>query len=219
VEPDPILRPGIRDNDCPNDAEPVITMRNEEELSMTTKAELPAWGIDLVHSSVGFTVRHLVVSKVRGKFTRWTGVILMDEQDLTRTQVDVTIEPGSVDTGVEQRDNHLRSADFFDVEKYPTMAFTSTRVEKATDGALRLHGNLTMHGVTRPVTLEVEYAGTQKDPWGGLRAGFSARTSLERKDFGLMWNQLLEAGGVAVGEKVDIELEIEAVKQVPAAAA
>jgi polyisoprenoid-binding protein YceI len=193
-------------------------MRNEEELSMATKAELPAWGIDLVHSSVGFTVRHLVVSKVRGKFTRWTGTILMDEHDLTRAQVDVSIEPASVDTGVEQRDNHLRSADFFDVEKYPTMAFKSTRVEKAPDGSLRLHGNLTMHGVTRPVTLDVEYAGSQKDPWGGFRAGFSARTSLDRKEFGLTYNQLLEAGGVVVGEKVDIDIEVEAVKQVPAAA-
>jgi len=185
---------------------------------MTNRAELPSWGVDLVHSSVGFTVRHLVVSKVRGKFARWTGTILMDEHDLSRTQVDVTIEPASVDTGVEQRDNHLRSADFFDVEKYPTMAFKSSRVEKAKDGSLRLFGDLTLHGVTRPVTLEVEFAGSQKDPWGGLRAGFSARTSLDRKDFGLTYNQLLETGGVVVGEKVDIDIEVEAVKQAPVAA-
>ncbi len=194
-------------------------MTKGEELSMTAKAELPTWGMDLVHSSVGFIVRHLVVTKVRGKFTRWTGTIRMDENDLTRTQVDVSIEPASVDTGVEQRDNHLRSADFFDAEKYPTMAFKSSRVEKTKDGSLLLHGNLTLHGVTRPVELEVEYAGTQKDPWGGLRAGFSARGSVNRKDFGLTYNQILETGGVAVGEKVDIDIEIEAVKQVPAAAA
>lgn len=143
----------------------------------------------------------------------------MDEHDLTGAEVDIVIEPASVDTGVEQRDNHLRSADFFDAEKYPTMTFKGSRVEKAKDGSLRLHGNLTLHGVTQPVALEVEYAGTQKDPWGGLRAGFSARGSLNRKDFGLTWNQLLEAGGVAVGEKVEVEIEVEAVKQVPAAAA
>jgi polyisoprenoid-binding protein YceI len=185
---------------------------------MRSNADLPVWAPDPVHSSIGFTVRHLVVSKVRGSFTRWTGTLLMDEHDLARTQVDVSIETASVDTGVEQRDNHLRSADFFEVEKYPTMTFTSTRVEKATDGELKLHGNLTLHGVTRPVVLNVEYAGTQKDPWGGYRAGFSARTSLDRKDFGLTWNQLLEAGGVAVGDRVDIDIEIEAVQQVPATA-
>ncbi len=185
---------------------------------MTHTADLPTWAPDLVHSSIGFSVRHMVVSKVRGKFTRWTGTIRMDENDLARTQVDVAIETAGVDTGVEQRDNHLRSADFFDVEKFPAMAFKSTSVEKAPDGSLRLFGNLTLHGVTKPVTLEVEFAGSQKDPWGGTRAGFSARTSLDRRDFGLTYNQLLETGGVLVGEKVDVDIEIEAVKQVPAAA-
>jgi polyisoprenoid-binding protein YceI len=185
---------------------------------MTRNAELAIWSADPVHSSIGFSVRHLVVSKVRGKFGRWTGSIRMDEHDLAATQVDVSIETASVDTGVEQRDNHLRSADFFDVEKFPAMTFKSTRVEKK-DGELHLHGSLTLHGVTQPVVLIVEFAGTQKDPWGGLRAGFSARTSLDRKEFGLTWNQLIEAGGVAVGDKVEIDIEIEAVKQVPAAAA
>ncbi len=182
---------------------------------MSYEAELPVWGIDLVHSNIGFTVRHMVVSKVRGKFTRWNGTIRMDENDLARTEVDIAIEPASVDTGVEQRDNHLRSPDFFDVATHPAMTFRSTRVEKARDGSLRLNGNLTLHGVTRPVTLDVEYAGTQKDPWGGFRAGFSARTSLDRKDFGLSYNQILETGGVLVGEKVDVDIEIEAVKQAP----
>ena len=180
---------------------------------MPYDAELPTWGIDLVHSSIGFTVRHMVVTKVRGKFTRWNGTIRMDENDLLRTQVDISIEPASVDTGVEQRDNHLRSPDFFDVEKYPTMTFKSIRVEKANDGTLRLIGNLTLHGVTLPVSLDVEYAGTQKDPWGGYRAGFSARTTLDRKDFGLTYNQILETGGVVVGEKVNVDIEVEAVKQ------
>lgn len=182
---------------------------------MTYENELPSWGIDLVHSNIGFAVRHLVVSKVRGKFTRWTGTIRMDENALRRTEVDIAIEPASIDTGVEQRDNHLRSPDFFDAAKYSTMTFKSTGVEQSKNGDLRLRGNLTMHGVTRPVTLDVEFAGTQKDPWGGFRAGFSARTSLDRKDFGLTWNQVLETGGVVVGDKVDVDIEIEAVKQAP----
>jgi polyisoprenoid-binding protein YceI len=182
---------------------------------MADHVELPVWGIDLVHSSIGFTVRHLVVSKVRGKFTRWAGTIHMDEHELTKTRVEIGIETASVDTGVEQRDNHLRSPDFFDVASHPTMTFRSTRVERAADGTLRLHGDLSLHGVTRPVLLAVEYAGTQKDPWGGYRAGFSARTSLDRKDFGLAWNQVLETGGVMVGDKVDVDIEIEAVKQAP----
>ncbi len=178
---------------------------------MTTKADLPIWTPDLVHSSVGFSVRHLVVSKVRGKFAKWSGTIRMDEHDLARAEVDVSIETASVDTGVEQRDNHLRSPDFFDVEKFPQLRFTSKKVEALGGDELRVTGDLTMHGVTREVTLEVEHAGRAKDPWGGARAGFSARTTLDRKDFGLGWNQLLEAGGVLVGERVDIEIEVEAV--------
>jgi len=185
---------------------------------MTSKRELQTWAPDPVHSSIGFAVRHLVVSKVRGKFAKWTGTLRMDEHDLASTQVDITIETASVDTGVEQRDNHLRSADFFDVGTYPAMTFKSTKVEMAQDGALKLHGNLTLHGVTRPIVLDVEYAGTQNDPWGGYRAGFSARASLDRRDFGLTYNQLLETGGVMVGEKVDVDIELEVIRQVPAAA-
>jgi len=191
---------------------------------MTTSLSLPIWAVDGAHSSIGFTVRHMVVSKVRGRFTRWSGTIAMDERDPAKAQVDITIEPASVDTGVEQRDNHLRSPDFFDVERYPTMTFRSTRSEKVGEREYRLIGDLTMHGVTRPVSLEVEFAGSAKDPWGGVRAGFSARGSLDRKDFGLTYNQLLETGGVVVGEKVDLDIEVEAVKQAapvpePAAAA
>lgn len=191
---------------------------------MTTSLSLPIWAVDGAHSSIGFTVRHMVVSKVRGRFTRWSGTIAMDERDPAKAQVEITIEPASVDTGVEQRDNHLRSPDFFDVERYPTMTFRSTRSEKVGEREYRLIGDLTMHGVTRPVSLEVEFAGSAKDPWGGVRAGFSARGSLDRKDFGLTYNQLLETGGVVVGEKVDLDIEVEAVKQAapvpePAAAA
>jgi polyisoprenoid-binding protein YceI len=191
---------------------------------MTTSSNLPIWAIDGAHSSIGFTVRHMVVSKVRGRFTRWNGTIAMDESDPARAAVEINIEPGSVDTGVEQRDNHLRSPDFFDVERYSAMTYVSTRIEKVGDENYRVLGNLTMHGVTRPVALEVEFAGSAKDPWGGVRAGFSARGSLDRKDFGLTYNQLLETGGVLVGEKVDLDIEVEAVKQAapvpePAAAA
>jgi polyisoprenoid-binding protein YceI len=179
------------------------------------------WTFDLAHSSVNFTVRHMVVSKVRGRFTRWGGSLAMDERDPSRATVDVSIEAASVDTGVEQRDTHLRSADFFDAERYPTLAFKSKRIEKTGEGSYQLFGDLTMHGVTRPVTLEVEFAGSAKDPWGGVRAGFSARTTIDRRDFGLTYNQLLETGGVVVGEKVEIGIEVEAVKQVevPASAA
>ena len=174
------------------------------------------WAFDLVHSSINFTVRHMVVSKVRGRFTRWDGTLVMDEKDPAGGRVDVVIEAASIDTGVAQRDEHLRSGDFFDVGRNPTITFKSTRVEKAGEGALKVTGDLTMHGVTRPVVLDVEYAGSAKDPWGGVRAGFSASTKLDRKDFGLTYNQLLETGGVLVGETVEIGIEAEMVKQVEA---
>ena len=186
---------------------------------MSARTQPQPWTFDLAHSSINFTVRHMVVSKVRGRFTRWGGSLVMDESDPAGAAVDVRIEAASVDTGVEQRDGHLRSADFFDAERFPTLAFRSSGIEQAGEGAYRLNGELTMHGVTRPVSLEVEFAGSAKDPWGGLRAGFSARTTLDRKDFGLTYNQLLETGGVLVGEKVEIGIEVEAVKQVAAPAA
>ncbi len=188
---------------------------------MKTTANLPSWTIDAAHSSIGFTVRHMVISKVRGRFTRWSGSMAMDERDPATAQVEIVIEPASIDTGVEQRDGHLKSPDFLDVEKHPVMRFRSTGIERRGDGEYRLTGDLTMHGVTRPVTLEVESAGSARDPWGGLRAGFSARGSLDRKEFGLGWNQVLETGGVLVGEKVDFDVEVQAVKQAaePASAA
>ena len=176
----------------------------------------PRWSFDLVHSSVNFTVRHMVVSKVRGRFTKWDGALVMDEQKPANGRVEVVIDAGSIDTGVEQRDGHLKSPDFFDVASFPTITFKSAKVETAGAGVLKVTGELTMHGVTRPVVLDVEYAGSAKDPWGGVRAGFSARTSLDRKDFGLTYNQLLETGGVVVGETVEISIEAEMVKQAPA---
>ncbi len=170
------------------------------------------WDIDVAHSAIHFHVRHMVISKVHGRFARWTGSIQLDQQDLTRSSVEVTIAAASIDTQVADRDAHLRSADFLDVARYPEMTFRSRRVEKKGD-ALRIVGDLSLHGVVREVALEAEFAGTGKDPWGNERAGFSARATLDRREFGLVWNAALETGGVLVGEKVEIAIELEAVKK------
>jgi polyisoprenoid-binding protein YceI len=170
------------------------------------------WDFDLTHSSVNFHVRHLMVSKVHGRFTTWGGTLLLDDDDITRSSVEVTIETASVDTKEEKRDAHLRSADFLDVEKFPTLTFKSTRIERKNDDELLVTGDLTIAGVTRSAQLAVELGGQVKDPWGGTRAGFSAKTTIHRKDYGLTWNSVLEAGGVVVGDKIEISLEIEAIK-------
>ncbi len=170
------------------------------------------WDIDTSHSGVHFSVRHMVIAKVRGAFERWQGAIDFDAADPTQSKVEVSIDTASIDTREPKRDEHLRSPDFLDVEKFPKMTFVSTKVEKVEDGVLRVHGDLTLHGVTQPVVLETELLGIGKDPWGNERIGFQARASLIRKDFGLGWNAMLETGGVLVGEKVDITLDIEAVK-------
>ena len=174
------------------------------------------WDIDVGHSAIHFHVRHMVISKVHGRFARWSGALQLDPQDLTRSSVEVAIDAASLDTQVADRDTHLRSADFLDVDRYPQITFRSKRVEKAGDG-LRVVGDLTLHGVTREVELEAEYAGTAKDPWGNERAGFAAKAAIDRRDYGLKWNAALETGGVLVGEKVEITIELEAVKQVVAA--
>jgi polyisoprenoid-binding protein YceI len=173
------------------------------------------WDIDVGHSAIHFWVRHMVISKVHGRFARWSGAIALDTQDLTRSKVDVRIEAASIDTQVADRDAHLRSADFLDVATHPEITFRSTRIEKTGDG-YRVVGELAMHGVAREVTLEAEFAGTGKDPWGNERAGFSAKASLDRRDYGLVWNAALETGGVLVGEKVEIAIELEAVKKAAA---
>ncbi len=171
------------------------------------------WEIDSGHSGIGFSVRHMVIAKVRGRFARWSGSIEAENGDPTRASVNVTVDASSIDTGVGDRDAHLKSADFLDVANHPEITFRSRRAEKAGSGKLRVTGDLTIHGVTREVVLDVTDEGRTKDPWGNQRAGFSARTSIDRKAFGLTWNQLLETGGVMVGERVDVELEVEAVKQ------
>jgi polyisoprenoid-binding protein YceI len=168
------------------------------------------WNIDATHSTIGFSIRHMVFSKVRGRFLKYTGAIKL-EDDVTKSWVEVSIDAASIDTGTAQRDTHLRSADFFDVEKFPELRFRSTRVEDTGGGRLRVIGDLTIRDVTREVALDAEPAGRGMDPWGNERSGFVAKTSIDRKDFGLHWNQVLEAGGVLVSDRLDIELDVQAV--------
>jgi polyisoprenoid-binding protein YceI len=181
---------------------------------MTTNS----WNIDAAHSGIHFSIRHMV-SKVRGRFTKLTGTIDVDDDDLTRSSVEVTIDASSIDTGTPQRDAHLRSPDFFDVEKFPELRFRSTGIERLDDVRYRVVGELTIRDVTRAVVLDVEYGGRGKDPWGNERIGLVARTALDRKDFGLKWNQVLEVGGFLVGDRVDVELEVQAVRAAAARAA
>jgi polyisoprenoid-binding protein YceI len=166
--------------------------------------------IDTSHSAVHFTVRHLVVSKVRGVFGKFSGTIDLDTDNIENSSVAVQIDAASIDTREPKRDDHLRSADFFEVEKFPTLDFKSTSVKKQGDD-LAVTGDLTIHGVTKSVVLEVEQLGASKDPWGNHRVAWSAKTEISRKDFGLTWNMVLEAGGVAVSDKIVIELDVQAV--------
>ena len=177
------------------------------------------WNIDPAHSGIYFTVRHLVFAKVRGRFGTWRGAVHLDPSDLTRSNVEVEVEAASINTGVDDRDTHLRSADFLDVERFPRLQFKSTRIEEAGGNRYRVHGELTIRDVTREVTLDVEYAGQAKDPWGNTRAAFSATASINRVDFGLTWNQVLETGGVLVGERIEVELEVQAVQATSSQAA
>lgn len=169
------------------------------------------WNIDPAHSSVHFTVRHMVIAKVRGSFGKFSGSLTLDGADLAQGRLTAKVDVASIDTAEEKRDAHLKSADFFDVARFPEMTFTSTRVEGQGE-RFKVVGDLSLHGVTKPVSLEVERNGAGKDPWGNERVGFSAKGSLNRTDYGLKWNQALEAGGVLVGEKVEIEIEVSAVK-------
>ena len=169
------------------------------------------WNIDTTHSSISFSVRHMVFAKVRGQFRDWKGTVQLDPDDLAHGRAQVEIDAASIDTGVADRDTHLRSPDFFDVEAFPKLRFASTSMEHVGGERYRLHGDLTIRDVTRQVVLDVEYGGRAKDPWGNTRAAFTAKTAIDRTDFGLKWNQLLEAGGVLVGERIEIELEVQAV--------
>jgi polyisoprenoid-binding protein YceI len=178
-----------------------------------------SWQFDLSHSSVQFHVRHLMVSKVHGRFHKWSGTLEIDPADLTRSHIEVAVDAASIDTQEPKRDDHLRSPDFFDVASFPQLTFKSTAIEQRAPGDYAVTGDLTIHGITRSVKLSVEGGETVKDPWGGIRTGFSAKTTISRKDFGLTWNVALETGGFVVGDKVEITLEIEAIKKAASVAA
>jgi polyisoprenoid-binding protein YceI len=171
-----------------------------------------SYQIDKGHSEVAFQVRHLL-TKVRGQFGDFGGTIAFDEQNPINSKVNVTIQATSISTQTGDRDNHLRSADFFDVDKYPTLAFTSASVKPRSEDTFDVVGDLTIHGVTKQVTLPVSYLGKAKDPWGNEKAAFETELSINRKDFGLNWNAALETGGFLVGDEVKISLSIQAVAQ------
>jgi polyisoprenoid-binding protein YceI len=179
---------------------------------------MTTWQIDGAHTSVEFAVKHLMIATVRGRFGKVAGTVTTDGKAPGRSTVAVSIDVASIDTRESQRDAHLRSADFFDAEKYPTIEFVGKRTVGDLDGTFRLIGDLTIRGTTREVELEVTSEGRATDPWGNKRAGFSARTTIHRKEFGLIWNQVLEAGGVAVGDEVKVSLDLELVLQAEAPA-
>jgi polyisoprenoid-binding protein YceI len=183
-------------------------------LSLPAFAFASTWTIDPDHSNIGFKVKHLMVSNVKGSFDKHTGVVEINDEDITKSKVEVSIDTNSINTNVEKRDEHLRSADFFDVAKFPTMTFVSKKVAKAGKDKLKVTGDLTLHGVTQEVVLDIEGPTQEsKDPWGVIRKGATASTKINRKDFGLVWNAALETGGVAVGEEITITLEIEMIKK------
>ena len=181
---------------------------------MTTAAVAvkTSWAVDASHSNVEFAVKHLMIATVRGRFYDVTGTVELDPEDPAKSAIDVTINAVSIDTRQDQRDGHLRSADFFDVANFPVLAFKSTRIRRDGDDFL-VDGDLTIRGVTKPVTLRATEEGRTRDPWGGERIGFSASSKINRRDFGLTWNQVLEAGGFAVGDEVKITVDVELVKQ------
>ena len=178
------------------------------QTATATTSSVRTLEIDRSHSEVGFQVRHLL-TKVRGRFNDFGGKIEFDESNPQHSRVDVTIQVNSIDTGEPDRDKHLRTADFFDVEKYPTLRFVSTSVTPA-DTTYDVVGNLTIHGVTKQVTLPASFLGTAQDPWGNTRFAFEAELKLNRKDFGLTWNAALETGGFLVGDEVTVTLAIQA---------
>ncbi len=182
-------------------------------LAVSAAAQTSSWTIDPKHSTAQFTVRHLAISNVSGNFTNVIGTLDLNEKDITQSQVSAIIDVSSVDTRVPDRDKDLRSPNFFDVEKYPTIEFKSKRILN-TGGKLQLIGDLTMHGTTREVTLDVDGPTPElNDPWGNVRRGFSASTTLNRKDFGLIYNHALKTGEAVVGDNVKIQIDLELIKK------
>lgn len=190
-------------------------------LALGALSVLPAradvYKIDPAHSEVSFTIRHML-SSVRGRFTDYSGTINLDPAKMTSSTVELTIKATSIDTAVPDRDKHLRSADFFEVEKYPEITFKSTAIKETGKNSYSVTGTYSMHGVTKTLTLPVTFLGTAKDPWGGDRAGFEAGTKLNRKDYNINWNKALDNGGVLLGDEVTINISVEAAKAKPEAA-
>jgi polyisoprenoid-binding protein YceI len=192
----------------------IVSVATLIALSIPGLALSSTWTLDPDHSNVGFKVRHLMISNVKGNFEKFSGTIDINDKDVTKSTVQVSIDTNSISTNVQKRDEHLRSADFFNVAKYPTMTFVSKKVAKAGSNKLKVTGYLTLHGVTKEVVLDVEGPSAEsKDPWGHIRKGATATTKINRKEFGLVWNAALETGGVAVGDEVTITLEAEMVKK------
>jgi len=178
---------------------------------LVVHAEPARWNVDPDHSTIEFRVTHMIVSKTTGRFMDYAGIIDMDAEAGTVKAIEATIKTGSVNTSHEKRDAHLRNADFFDVEHYPTITFKMKSYKKTAEGYSAV-GELTLHGVTKEITLVGQYNGATKDPWGNTRAGFSAEGKLNRKDFGMVWNKTLDSGGLVVGDEVQIRLDIECIK-------
>jgi polyisoprenoid-binding protein YceI len=186
-------------------------------LSLPASAGTSTWKIDPQHSSAQFSVRHLAISTVRGAFSKVTGTIILDENDVTKSAVDVTIDVSTVDTREPNRDNDLRSDKFFDVAHYPSMTFKSRKVEQVAPGKLKVTGDLTIRGTTKEVVLDVDGPTSPvKDPWGNQRAAVNATTKINRQDFGVKWNATMDNGGVVVGDDVPITIDVEMIKQAPA---
>ncbi len=175
-------------------------------------AQVSTWNIDSAHTRAGFSVKHLVISDVKGEFSKTTGKAQIDDKDLAKSTVEANIPVATVDTRDPKRDNHLKSADFFDAEKFPEITFKSTKIEPAADGKLKIAGNLTIRGTTKPVTLDGELTNTITDPWGNERRGFSATTKVNRRDFGVSWGGISNTAPV-VGDEVKIDIQAELVKE------
>ncbi|MEI7778265.1 MAG: YceI family protein [Actinomycetes bacterium] len=172
------------------------------------------WVIDQAHTTIGFSARHAVVAKTRGKFSGFSGTLVLDAENVAGSKIDVTIQAASFDSGNADRDAHIKSADFLDAETYPTLTFVSTGLRHKGGNEFEVEGDLSIHGVTKSVTIAAEFTGNATDPYGNQKIGFEGKASISRKDFGLTWNVVLEAGGVMVSDHITIELDVEADKQV-----
>jgi len=191
----------------------ILTLTMLALFTIPSFAQVSNWQIDTDHSAAHFKVQHMMIAYVRGSLPAVQGTAVIDEKDITRSTINVTIDAASIYTGVEKRDAHLKSADFFDVERYPALTFVSRKVTEGTGGQLKVRGDLTIHGVTKEVELQVARPSDAiKDPWGNTRKGAKAKTTINRKDFGIVWNAILDNGGLLIGEDVEIVIDLELIK-------